>query len=143
MNALPLATAPSNPHYERLGGAAAVERLVNAFYAAMDRRVDARAIRAMHGPDLTATKAVLVKYLAEWLGGPRQYTAERGPPRLRRAHQPYPIDRAARDAWLACMRQALAETGTDPDLARALHTAFAKVADHLHDPATTSTHRSS
>ena len=142
MNAQPLMAAKTNPHYERLGGAAAVLRLVDAFYAAMDGRDDARTIRAMHAHDLAATKAVLVAYLGEWLGGPKQYSAQRGPPRLRRVHQPYAIDAGARDAWMACMRQALDDIGADAALRDELLAAFGKVAEHLKNTDTDSTHRS-
>ena len=131
MNALPPIQAPTNPHYERVGGAPAVQRLVDAFYAAMDTRDDARAIRAMHPADLTATKAILFKYFTEWLGGPKQYSAERGPPRLRRVHQPFPIDAAAGRAWLACMAQALNAIGADASLRSELSAAFAKIAAHI------------
>ncbi|MFT3956368.1 MAG: group II truncated hemoglobin [Piscinibacter sp.] len=140
MSALPIVAARSNPHYQRLGGEAVVVQLVDAFYAAMDRRDDARTIRAMHAADLAHTKAVLRLYLAEWLGGPKQYSAERGPPRLRRVHMPFAIDAAARDAWLACMADALQEIGANEALRSELLAAFGKVADHLVN--TDSTHRS-
>ncbi len=129
--ALPLVAAPVNPHYERFGGRAAVVALVDAFYAAMDTRPDARAIRAMHAADLAETRRVLVTYFCEWLGGPRDYSASRGTPRLRRAHGPFRIDRAARDAWLACMQQALAQTCADTTLRADLMAAFGKIAEHL------------
>ncbi|MBX3605922.1 MAG: group II truncated hemoglobin [Piscinibacter sp.] len=132
MSALPVVTtAASNPHLARLGGEPAVVRLVDAFYAAMDSRADAAAIRAMHAEDLAPTKAVLVTYLVEWLGGAKQYTATRGAPRLGRVHRPFVIDAAARDAWLACMRDALAVTCEDNALRDELLAAFAKVANHL------------
>ena len=127
---LPIAVI-SNPHYERLGGREAVVRLVEAFYRAMESREDARVIRAMHAPDLTHTRAVLVTYLCEWLGGPRDYSRYRGPPKLRRRHQPFPIDGAARDAWMACMREALARTCADAGLRSELEAGFLKVADFL------------
>ena len=38
MTALPIVHAASNPHYQRLGGEDDIARLVDAFYAAMDRR---------------------------------------------------------------------------------------------------------
>lgn len=138
----PLARIPvtTNPHFQRLGGEPAVRRLVDAFYAAMDRREDARAIRAMHAADLASTKAVLVTYLCEWLGGPRRYTAERGAPRLRRVHAPFPLDGAAADAWLACMAQALQETGADAGLRAELMAAFDKIARHLAAPDSPSSH---
>ena len=112
-------------------GADAVARLVDAFYAAMDTRADAREVRAMHEPDLGPTKAVLKTYLAEWLGGPKRYTETRGAPRLRRVHGPFPIDGQARQAWLACMRQALEQTCEDPALREELLAAFMKIANHL------------
>lgn len=125
----PVQTA--NPHLQRLGGPDAVARLVEAFYRAMDTRPDAAAIRAMHDHDLGPTQRVLVTYLIEWLGGPRTYSAERGSPMLRRRHQPFKIDAAARDAWMACMRQALAETCADAELRAQLDAALYKVADFI------------
>jgi hemoglobin len=143
MSSLPIVAAGANPHFARLGGEAAVARLVEAFYAAMDTREDARTIRAMHAHDLASTKAVLRLYLAEWLGGPKRYSAERGAPRLGRVHAPFAIDAGARDAWLACMHDALRDTCADAALRDELMAAFAKVAHHLTHPHTTdSTHRS-
>jgi hemoglobin len=104
---------------------------VQAFYRAMDTREDARTIRAMHEADLASTQAVLVKYLSEWMGGPRLYSPERGAPMLRRRHHPFDIDAQARDAWMACMRQALAETCPDAELRADLEAAFYKVADFI------------
>ena len=124
-------TTPANPHYERLGGHDAVVRLVDAFYRAMDELPQARAIRAMHEADLGPTRRLLARYLSEWMGGPRLYTPDRGPPRLRRRHQPFGIDAAARDAWMACMRRALAETCADAGLRAELEAAFARVAEAL------------
>lgn len=127
----PTHTPGSNPHFARIGGAAGIVRLVDAFYRAMDTREDARVIRAMHESDLTATRAVLVKYLCEWMGGPRAYSEQRGAPALRRRHLAFALDAAARDAWMACMRQALAETCSDTALNAELDAAFWKIADHI------------
>ena len=138
----PAAATRANPHFARIGGRDAIVRLVDAFYRAMDSRSDATTIRAMHAADLATTRAVLVKYLVEWMGGPAQYTPERGPPRLNRRHQPFAIDGAARDAWMACMRQALAETCDDAALRGELDAAFARIADHLRNADTPSHHRS-
>ncbi len=120
-----------SPHYERLGGQPSVVRLVDAFYRAMDIRPEAATIRAMHARDLGHTKAVLVKYFSEWMGGPRLYSPERGAPMLRRRHQPFEIDAGARDAWMLCMRQALAEVCADETLRAELDAAFYKVADFM------------
>jgi hemoglobin len=126
--ALPLAATP-NPHYQRIGGHDVIVRLVDAFYRAMDRLPEATTIRAMHAPDLGHTKAVLVNYLSEWTGGPRLYTPQRGAPMLRRRHQPFDIDTSARDAWMLCMRTALAEVVADEALRAELDAAFQKVAN--------------
>jgi len=139
--ALPVVPAAPNAHYERLGGAPAVERLVLAFYRAMDTRPDAQVIRAMHEPDLAHTRQVLVAYLGEWLGGPRLYTPTRGAPMLRRRHQPFDIDASARDAWMACMRQALAEVCSDDALRAELDAAFYKVADFIRNTESGGTQR--
>lgn len=127
---LPGAATP-NPHYQRLGGHDAIKRLVDAFYRAMDQRPEAAVIRAMHAPDLGHTKAVLVAYLSEWTGGPKLYAPMRGAPMLRRRHQPFDIDAAARDAWMACMRAAMAEVVPDEALRDELDAAFYKVADFI------------
>lgn len=128
--------APVNRHFERLGGRPAVERLVQAFYRAMDTRPEAATIRAMHAPDLGPVRAVLVDYLCEWLGGPRLYSTQRGAPMLRRRHQPFDIDAAARDAWMACMCQALEETTPDAALRAELEGAFWKIADFIRNTET-------
>lgn len=117
-----------------------MQRLVDAFYRAMDTREDARVIRAMHEADLGPTRALLARYLGEWMGGPKDYSRERGAPKLRHRHLPFAIDDAARDAWMACMRQALAETCPDAGLRAELDAAFSKVANVLRNTVTPESH---
>lgn len=129
--ATPAAHVQSASHFELLGGREGVVKLVNAFYRQMDTRPDAAGIRAMHEPDLSSTKAVLELYLCEWLGGPKDYSAQRGHPRLRMRHAGFAIGIPERDAWLACMQAALSEVGIVPALQSALMTAFFKTADWM------------
>ena len=129
--ALTVAALPANPHYTQIGGEAALRRLIERFYALMNQLPQARAIRAMHPADLTQSKDHLFMFLSGWLGGPPLYAERRGPPRLRRDHMAFAIDAAARDAWMACMRQALADVVDDPALRAQLDTAFFKTADFL------------
>lgn len=131
VNALPLAAPPANPHYHQLGGAAALQRLVERFYALMDQLPQARAIRAMHPADLAPSRERLFMFLSGWLGGPPLYAERIGPPRLRRDHMAFAIDGAARDAWIACMTQALAEQVEDETLRTQLGAALFKTADFL------------
>jgi hemoglobin len=128
---LPLHQVPANPHYQAIGGEAAVRRLVDRFYALMDELPQAQAIRAMHPADLGHAKERLVMFLSGWLGGPPLYADRFGQPRLRRDHLRFPIDEAARDAWMACMTQALEEQVADPALRAQLVASFYKTADFL------------
>jgi hemoglobin len=122
-------------NFERIGGQAVVDRLVDAFYRRMDLLPDASGIRMMHQPDLTSTAEVLKRYLGEWLGGPALYSAERGHPRLRMRHFRLSIGPAERDAWMLCMSGALEETVADAALRQTLHDAFLKLADWVrNDP---------
>lgn len=127
----PPVAAEANPHFRQIGGAPAIERLVTAFYRRMDTLPQAAGIRAMHEADLGPTRRVLHDYLCEWMGGPRDYSARRGPPRLRRRHAAFAIGTAERDAWLACMQGALDEVVPDAHLRRQLLQAFTQIADHL------------
>jgi len=128
----PVAAAPTPPsHFIRLGGQEAVARLVDAFYDAMETLPQAATIRAMHEADLTQTRAILAKYFSEWMGGPRLFTPERGAPMLRRRHQRFAIDDAARDAWMQCMRRALVQVCADEELRVELDAALWKVADFM------------
>lgn len=121
----------ANPHYEAIGGEAAVRRLVERFYELMDTRAEALVIRAMHPADLTHAKERLFMFLSGWLGGPQLYAERYGQPRLRRDHMKFPIDEAARDAWMNCMTQALDEQVADATLRAQLVAAFFKTADFL------------
>jgi hemoglobin len=130
-----MTTENSTSLFETLGGADAIGRLVDAFYDNMDSLEEARGIRAMHGSDLAPVRAILKTYLAEWTGGPKDYSARRGHPRLRMRHGRFPIGPAERDAWMSCMRKALEEVVPDPALRRALHDNFLGLADWMrNDP---------
>lgn len=122
---------PANPHFVRIGGEAPIRALVESFYRHMDTLPAARGIRALHPPDLGPVKETLWKYFVGWMGGPQLYAAERGHPRLRRRHLPFPIGDAERDAWMQCMTLALAETVQDDALRDELAQAFYKTATFL------------
>jgi hemoglobin len=118
-------------YYERIGGEAGIRALVQRFYQRMDERPDAATVRAMHPPDLAESERKLQLFLTMWTGGPRTYMEERGHPMMRARHLPFAIDDAARDAWMACMTDALDETVADPTLRSDLHGAFQRLADHM------------
>src|SRR5208282_6737103 len=121
--------------FQRIGGAVMVDRLVESFYARMDRLPEAQTIRAMHAPDLGGAKNVLKRYLSEWMGGPKLYSVEKGHPRLRQRHIRFSIGEAERDSWLLCMRGALEETIEDPGTRREILAALQKLADWMRNQA--------
>jgi hemoglobin len=121
--------------FERVGGAVTIDRLVEAFYSRMEELPEARTIRAMHPPDLGSVKNVLKRYLSEWTGGPKLYSPEKGHPRLRQRHMGFAIGNAERDAWLKCMRGALAETVADDRARQELDAAMTKLADWMRNQA--------
>ena len=128
--AVPVAIA-HNPHFERIGGAAVIAGVVDAFYRNMATLAEAAAIRALHPADLGHSRDVLTKYLVGWLGGPPLYVSERGSPRLRQRHLPFAIGDAERDAWLLCMRLALEEHVADAQLRAELLQALLRTANAL------------
>jgi hemoglobin len=100
--------------YEAVGGATTFERLVAAFYAGV---ADDPILRPLYPNDLAASQRHLTLFLIQYFGGPATYSAERGHPRLRARHLAFPIDAAARDAWLRHMSAAL-QTLDLPEAAR-------------------------
>ena len=118
-------------HYERIGGAEFIQRLVHRFYALMDELPEAFTIRKLHAESLQGSEAKLFKFLSGWMGGPQLYIETYGHPMLRRRHLPFSIGQSERTQWLMCMDMALAEVVTDNDLRRELSDAFTKVAEHM------------
>ena len=125
------AVESENPHFGRIGAETVVVRLVDAFYDRMNTLPEAAGIRAMHGADLKDIKALFVVYLTEWLGGPKEYSARHGHPRLRSRHARFRIGPAERDAWMACMLGALDEVVADAQLREQLGKAFLRTADAI------------
>lgn len=126
----------SNPHFAQIGGVDTITRLVDRFYFHMNTQPEAMTIRAMHAADLSETKAVLVQFLTEWLGGPKVYSSARGHPRLRQRHAMFAIGAAERDAWMLCMRLAMQEVIAQAELRQQLEQAFFKTADFIRNQPT-------
>lgn len=70
-------TDVSTSMFERIGGSATIDRLVDRFYDRMDTLPEAKVIRAMHADDLGLIRVVLKRYLTEWTGGPKLYSQRR------------------------------------------------------------------
>ena len=132
MSRSPEATPP--PPYDLLGGEARVKRLVERFYDAMGR--DEPALARLHvcdeqGQVTREARDRFALFLIGWLGGPQDYIAQHGHPRLRMRHGRVPVDIAMRDAWLRAMATALDEEGVSGDVRSFLDARFAEVADFM------------
>ncbi len=91
--------------YERVGGLAFFERLVNAFYEGVEQDP---ILRPMYPEgDLSEARHRLALFLTQYWGGPPLYEQLRGHPRLRMRHVDYVITKKVRNAWLDHMRHAL------------------------------------
>lgn len=128
-----MAGADETP-FTLLGGEPAVRRLVERFYDVMAR--DEPALARLHvcderGQVCRESRDRFALFLIGWLGGPQDYIAAYGHPRLRMRHAHVPIDIAMRDAWMRCMRAAMADVDVPAPLRAFLDQRFAEVADFL------------
>lgn len=123
--------APFATPFEWMGGEVKVRALVDRFYDLMDIEPGYAELRAAHGNTLEDARQKLFWFLCGWLGGPQHYTEQFGHPRLRMRHMPFSIGVQERDQWLACMDQAMGETGVDAVLRARLKTSFFQTADWM------------
>jgi len=105
------------------------ERLVAAFY----RRVPVDDILGPMYPkhDLAGAEHRLREFLIFRFGGPPRYLQQRGHPRLRMRHAPFPIGKEARDRWIALMTAALADANLPAEAGATLEAFFESTATFL------------
>lgn len=98
--------------WAQVGGTPTFERITRAFY----REVKQDPLLAPMYPDGDWEGATwrLQKFLEQYWGGPTDYSDQRGHPRLRMRHAPFPVTPAAREAWLKHMHAALDEAELPP-----------------------------
>jgi hemoglobin len=90
------------------GGEEGCRKLANDFYDVMASIPEAEHILKLHPRDLTVSREKLALFLCGYMNGPERYEEEYGPLQLAPAHGHIPIRSADRDAWLLCMKKALA-----------------------------------
>jgi len=127
----PSETPPFDTPFEAIGGEANVKALVDRFYDLMDLEPGYAVLRSVHGAELDHARQRLFWFLCGWMGGPQYYTEQFGHPKLRLRHMGFSIGIAERDQWLACMSQAMLETGVEPALRERLNTSFFQTADWM------------
>ena len=133
-------TVGESPAFETpfawIGGEDKVRALTERFYDLMDLEPNYSALRATHAGPLDNARQKTFWFLCGWLGGPQYYTEKFGHPMLRMRHMPQQtgggsIGIKERDQWLACMNQAMVETGVDEALRERLNTSFFQTADWM------------
>ena len=90
--------------YNRVGGLIFFTDLVEKFYNIVENDP---LLRPMYPQNLNPGKEHLAGFLAQYWGGPMEYTQMRGHPRLRMRHSPFTIGKKERDRWVSHMLSAL------------------------------------
>jgi hemoglobin len=100
---------PPPTFFDAIGGEETFVRLVHTFYEGVATDPLLRPLYPEE--DLGPAEDRLRMFLVQYWGGPRTYSEQRGHPRLRMRHAPFPIGPNERDAWLRHMRTAVESLG--------------------------------
>ena len=101
--------------YDQVGGMPFFEALVDRFYRGV---ASDDVLRPLYPEaDLAGARRRLTLFLVQYWGGPTTYLEERGHPRLRARHSPFPIRSLERDRWLLHMQAAIDASGALQDVA--------------------------
>ncbi|MCB0999636.1 MAG: globin [Acidimicrobiales bacterium] len=97
---------PEITFYDRVGGQAFFDRLVDEFY---DGIATDPVLLPLYPDqtDLAPARRRLALFLGQYWGGPSTYHDERGHPRLRMRHMPFTVGPLERDRWLVHMTAAV------------------------------------
>jgi len=99
--------------YDQIGGMATITAIVERFYAGVATDT---LLRPMYPEDdLGPAAQRFALFLAQYWGGPTTYSENRGHPRLRMRHAPFPVNPTAAQHWLKHFRAALDEVGLTPE----------------------------
>lgn len=98
--------------WAQVGGTPKFEQIVRDFY----RGVRADPLLAPMYPEDDWEGAIwrLRTFLEQYWGGPTTYSEQRGHPRLRMRHAPFPITPEAKERWLVYMHAALDAAALPP-----------------------------
>jgi len=115
--------------YEQVGGEKFFSDLVSQFYSHV---ATDPILRPMYpDSDMKGAAERLKMFLEQYWGGPTTYQEVRGHPRLRMRHAEFHINKAAHDAWLDAMRQAVDGMNMDVGLKDQLWSYIEMAADSM------------
>ncbi len=112
--------------YDDVGGAPTFAALVHGFYQGVRSDPELRALYPEE--DLSPAERRLRMFLEQYFGGPTAYSQERGHPRLRMRHAPFPVTGDMRDRWLHHMLGSLDALGLPAEQDHALRDYFERAA---------------
>lgn len=115
MNDTTLKYGEGDHSYQTAGQLEGITRLVDKFYDNMDRFEEAQTIRSMHPDDLTESRKKLAYFLSGWLGGPKLYSQHYKPIGIPTVHKHLNVGEEEAEAWLHCMKEAIAEQPYEED----------------------------
>src|SRR5262245_58658704 len=116
--------------YEAVGGMEFFERLVERFYRGVAED-EVLAPLYPEAPDFSGARRRLTLFLAQYWGGPMTYSEERGHPKLRMRHFPFPVGPVQRDHWLSHMTNAVESVTSEGPTRQALMDYFTMAADQM------------
>ncbi|MFD0860208.1 group II truncated hemoglobin [Roseovarius aquimarinus] len=98
---------------DKMGGEAALKRLVEHFYDLVEARPEGANIVRLHmdGHGLAATRAEQFAFLSGFLGGRQHYKERHGHMNVKLIHEHIPIMAEDAENWLRLMDRALADLG--------------------------------
>jgi hemoglobin len=99
--------------YDEIGGYDTIRRIVDRFYEGVAQDP---VLRPMYPEeDLAPAAERFTKFLVQYWGGPSTYSEERGHPRLRMRHAPFPVTPSAAQRWLVHFREGLDSVELTPE----------------------------
>lgn len=112
--------------YDFVGGELTFRELVRRFYDKIEADAE---LRAVFPDDLAPGREWQALFLIQYFGGPADYMSQRGHPRLRMRHAPFPIDSTARDKWLQYMLESVDEVGIQEPARSIMREYFERASD--------------
>ncbi len=114
--------------FEAVGGRPFFDELVDRFYVGVE--ADER-LRPLYPEDLTESRRDLAEFLAQYWGGPTDYSDRKGHPRLRMRHVGFAIGEPEKAAWLEAMLGAVEAVAPTEEIRSALVDYFEMAATHM------------
>jgi len=93
-------------YYDRIG-ADKIQKLIHDFYTEIKKD---KLLSPMYQGDFEGAEKRLYLFMIQYLGGPETYNEQRGHPRLRQRHVPFPVTEQAKQHWLNNMEVALGKS---------------------------------